>query len=340
MLPTKERQVLADDAMEQWYVFAVSYRKEIETRNELTARGFRAYIPMRYCLHSVGGKKTRQLQPAIAGLVFVRGKRKDLLDFRNTSKLRNYLFLKSHLMSDGTLKYIWIRDDDMSNFQRLNDVEGAQLTYYRPEELHVAKGSKVRIMDGPFEGITGIVQKLPGKHGRYLIVSLPDVAIATVSIKPLYVEPLNAKVKKSDNVEKDVWCLTQRALALLMESQDKSEALQDVGDGEMRLLMAALKGCKTFLPNDKARYHFAFYAARMALGEDAADDKAQLASLLPRLKANNLLLPVTHLLFYYEEHRPEELQAADEIIGRWDNTHYTEPQRRVLKLRAFVTKNK
>lgn len=322
--------------VERWYVFSVSYRKEMELQDELSASGFNTYIPMRFCLRQYRGRKSRQLLPAIAGLVFVKGGREQLLEFRKMSRLKDYIFLKSHIMSDGTRKYVQVREDDMENFKKLNDIKGIKLTYYKPEELNIEKGSKVKIKDGPFEGITGVVQKLPGKRGQYLVVSLPDVAIAAVSIKPQYVEPVEIKVKKSENVEKDSLLLARKALALLMaKKNDKEEGKRLIMD-EIKQLMASLKDCKTFLPNDKAHLHFAFYAAHLALKEEAAKNRQELETLLPRLKANNLLLPTARLLFYYEDQDQEELNTANSIIDKWDNTHYTEPQRDVVRLRQFV----
>ena len=321
---------------EHWYVFTVSYRKEMEVQDELSASGFNTYIPMRYFLREYRGRKSRQLLPAIAGLVFVKGGREQLLEFRNMSRLKDYIFLKSHILSDGTRKYVQVREADMENFKKLNDIKGIKLTYYKPEELNIEKGSKVKIKDGPFEGITGVVQRLPGKRGQYLVVSLPDVAIAAVSIKPQYVEPVDIKVKKSENVEKDSLLLARKALALLMAKKNENNEGKSLIIDEIKWLMASLKDCKTFLPNDKARYQFAFYVAHLAFGEETSENRQQLEKLLPRLKANNLLLPTAHLLFYYEDQDSAELNKANSIIGKWDNTNYTDPQRDVVRLRQFV----
>ncbi len=335
-MTTNVSQELADNAIERWYVFAVSYKKEMEAQDELSAHGFQTYIPMRYCLRDRLGKKTRTLQPAIAGLVFVRGARKDLLDFRDTSRLKDYLFLKRHIMRDGTVKYVQIRDNDMLNFQKVNNVEGAQPTYFKPEELNIAKGSEVKIMDGPFEGVTGIVQRLPGKKGQYLVVSLPGVAIAAVSIKPQYIKPITICVKKSVNVDKDTQTLTNMAIGLLIGKDYCKVGSRDLIICEIRQTMESLKTCKTYLPNDKARFLFAFYAARLALEEDTGTLRSELIKVLPRLKANNLLLPTARLLFYLENHNEEELEKANEIIDKWKRESYTAPQKNIIELRRFV----
>lgn len=335
-MPTNVSQKLADNAIERWYVFAVSYKKEMEVQDELSAHGFQTYIPMRYCLRDRLGKKTRVLQPAIAGLVFVRGARKDLVNFKDRSRLKDYLFLKCHTMRDGTKKYVQVRDNEMLNFQKINDVEGARLTYFKPEELNIAKGSEVKIMDGPFEGITGIVQRLPGKKGQYLVVSLPGVAIAAVSIKPQYIRPITVTVKKSVDVDKDTQALTKMAIGLIIGKYCVKTGSRDLIVCEIRQMMESLKTCKTYLPNDKAHFYFAFYAARLALEEDTGTHRLELIKLLPRLKANNLLLPMAHLLFYLESHNEEELEKANEIIAKWKRERYTAPQKSVIELRRFV----
>ena len=335
-MPTNVSQELADNAIERWYVFAVSYRKEMEAKDELSAHGFQTYVPMRYCLRDRLGKKTRVLQPAIAGLVFVRGARKDLINFKNTSRLRDYMFLKCHVMRNGTTKYVQIRDKDMLNFQKVNDVEGAQLTYFKPEELNIAKGSEVKIMDGPFEGITGIVQRLPGKQGQYLVVSLPGVAIAAVSIKPQYIRPITVSVRKSVNVYKDTLTLTEMAIGLLMGKCHGNMESRDLIICEIKQMMESLKTCKTYLPNDKAHFFFALYAARLALEEDTEKSRLELAKVMPRLKANNLLLPMAYLLFYFESHDEEELNRANDIMAKWKRDRYTVPQKKVIEFKRFV----
>lgn len=317
-----------------WYVFSVSYKKELEVRNELACLGINAYVPMHFRLHTVRGRKVRRQEPAIYGLVFAYGDKKELLDFRETSLLKAYMFLKSHRMIDGSLQYIVIRDDDMENFRKLSEVEGAKLTYYKPDELRLAKGEKVKIMDGPFAGITGIVQKLPHKNGQYLVVSLPDVAIAAVNIKPEFIQPLTQKIAKSTDIEKDSKRLASLAIGLIT-SEDESDNFYV--EDEMEQIEEALQGCKTFLPNDRANFYFAFYAAALAKGKPTDEYKEELIKVLPRLKANNLLRPTAHLLFYKESGDGNELQAANSIINKWDAYKFTDSQKQVLKLRRLLT---
>lgn len=319
-----------------WYVFAIGFKKELEVRNQLLSLGYDAYVPMHYRLQTIHGRRVRINEPSVFGLVFVKGARKDLLKFRETSKLKPYMFLKSTRTIDGKLEYVYVRDNDMDNFRKLNEVEGAQLTYYKPEELRLAKGEKVKIMDGPFEGIVGTIQKLPHKRGQYLIVSVPNVAFAAVSIKPEYIKPLSKKVAKSTDVEKDSKLMAKNALQVLVNDStiNKSVLLNDI-----KQIRESLVGCKVFLPNDKANYYFAFYVAAIATDEPTAPYKEELSKILPKLKVNNLLRPTAHLIFYYETKEVEELQKAKEIISKWDRAKYTDAQKFVINLLHFVQKH-
>lgn len=316
-----------------WYVFNANYKKELDIRDELLTRGFDAYVPMHHVLQTVHGRKVRRQLPSVYGLVFARGSKDALLAFRGTSPLRQYIFLKSIRLTDGTLRYVRIGDTEMDNFRKLNEVKEARLTYYKPEELRLDKGGMVKIMDGPFAGITGTVQKLPHKHGQYLVVNLPDVAIAAVSLKPEYIRPLSGTVAKSTDVEKDSKRLAFLALEIITNgsTHDKPAMLDEATQIEQ-----SLQGCKVFLPNDKANFHFAFYALAIATGKPSAEHKASLESVLPRLKANNLLLPTAHLLFFHETKDEAEWQIANDIIGKWDNTKYTDGQKRILRLRHLL----
>lgn len=317
----------------KWYVFSVSYQKETEICSELQDLGLTAYVPMHYRLITLNGKKIRKREPAVFGLVFAKGSRKQLLDYRGKSKLKPYMFLKSHRMMDGTLQYVVIRDNDMDNFQRLNSIKDVRLTYYKPDELRLEKGQEIKIMDGPFEGITGVVQKLPHKRGQFLVVSLPDVAIAAVSIRPDFIKPISHKVAKSTNVEKDSKRLATIALEMIMDEKARGKSyLQD----EMLQLEESLKGCKTYLPNDKANYYFALYTASLVKRQPSKEYKEELEKVLPKLKSNNLLLPSASLMFFYETKDEAEWQKAEKIISKWDSYKYTEAQRGILRLRQFL----
>lgn len=64
-----------------------------------------------------------------------------------------------------------------------------QLLYFRPDELNLSKGTKVRVTGGDFEGQEGIFLKVKGARDRRLIIKIQGViAVAMASIHPDLIE--------------------------------------------------------------------------------------------------------------------------------------------------------
>lgn len=317
----------------KWYVLTVSFRKETAIQRELTSLGFEAYLPMRYQIRKINGNDIRLFEPAIYGMVFVKGDKDNLINYLHQSQYKKYTHLKSQKLTNGTTEDIIIKDNDMISFQRLNNVQGSDLTYYSPEQLHIEKGSKVRIMEGPFEGITGTVQRLPGKRGQYLIVSLPNVAIAAVSIKPKYIQPIEKTIAKSKDVVKDSRTLIRKAISLLIgtESKDKVNYKEETKE-EIKQIHLSLQDCKTYMPNDKAHWLLANYAYQIINKEETEEDAAQLRNILNHLKPNNLIIPYAHLFFYLSTGNQNDLQALKAIISKWNPTKYSDKQKTLIRI--------
>ena len=64
------------------------------------------------------------------------------------------------------------------------------MTYYAPEELSLAKGTRVRIIGGPFDGAEGVLVKMKGHRSRRFVVSIPDIIYATTEVTPDLIEVL------------------------------------------------------------------------------------------------------------------------------------------------------
>lgn len=330
-----EKQISLKDNTDKakWYVLTVSFRKETAIQRELTSLGFEAYLPMRYQIRKINGNDIRLFEPAIYGMVFVKGDKDNLINYLHQSQYKKYTHLKMQKLTNGTTEDIIIKDNDMVSFQRLNNVQGSDLTYYSPEQLHIEKGSIVKIMEGPFEGITGTVQRLPGKRGQYLIVSLPNVAIAAVSIKPKYIQPIEKTIAKSKDVVKDSRTLIRKAISLLIgnTSKDKVNYKEETKE-EIKQIHLSLKDCKTYMPNDKAHWLLANYAYQIINKEETEEDAAQLRNILNRLKPNNLIIPYAHLFFYLSTGNQNDLQALKAIISKWNPSKYSDKQKTLIRI--------
>ena len=160
-----------------WFAIRVSYSRELALKAILDAEKIENFIPMRYEYVIKSGKRVRRLLPAIHNLVFVHSTRKRIDA------------LKDELESSMPIRFIMNRE-----FCRPVVIPDAQMRsfilYVEPAELHLAKGQKVRITGGVFEGVIGEFVRI--RHDRRVVVNIEGVmAVATTFISPSLVEPVD-----------------------------------------------------------------------------------------------------------------------------------------------------
>jgi transcription antitermination factor NusG len=81
---------------------------------------------------------------------------------------------------------------EMEEFMEVARHYDADLTYYRPEEIELDKGTRIRIIGGTFDGAQGILVRIKGKRGKRLVVQIPELmAIATTYIEPEFIQILS-----------------------------------------------------------------------------------------------------------------------------------------------------
>lgn len=77
----------------------------------------------------------------------------------------------------------------MHEFIRVAQKYEEDLTYYKPEEICLTKGIKVRVHGGVFDGVEGTLLKVKGKRSKRIVVTIPGiVAIAAAYIEPELIE--------------------------------------------------------------------------------------------------------------------------------------------------------
>ena len=79
----------------------------------------------------------------------------------------------------------------MNEFIELAKHYEEELLYFRPEEIHLERGVRVRVIGGPFDGVVGTLMKVKGKRSKRIVVKINDIAaIASAQIDPEYIEIL------------------------------------------------------------------------------------------------------------------------------------------------------
>ena len=315
----------------QWYVLSANYRKEIEVRDELRSRGYEAYVPMRYAMTTVGGRRQRTLQPAIHELVFVRATKEELLDYKHTSRNNPYVFFRS-IRRGAFWEPIVVRDADMRNFMRLTTIADADLTYYRPEELRIEPGQQVRIMDGVFRDVVGTVRRLPRRRGDFLVVEIPGVTVVAARIRVGYVQPLGNKIAPSHDIPGDARRMGDLACRLLYDLP-ATEDNAPVRGGmvfELRSIRQSLDEAKTPMVADRVELALARFLAALALDEDTSEYLAVMRSDGRRLRTSSMLrLRVAMYLALCDED-PEAARYTDEMMARLADAPGTDNRRHLM----------
>lgn len=167
-----------------WYAMC-AYKKEMYAQKELEKEHIECFVPICYTIKECHGRKERILAPAISNLVFVHTTRSILTEF----KIRNpYLQYITQKEGSGR-KILIVPDKQMHEFIRVAQKYEEDLTYYKPEEICLTKGTKVRVHGGVFDGVEGTLLKVKGKRSKRIVVTIPGiVAIAAAYIEPELIE--------------------------------------------------------------------------------------------------------------------------------------------------------
>ena len=148
-----------------WHAMRATYRRESAAMQLLESEGMGCFIPMRYNEVVHRGHKTRELVPVVRNLLFVH-------DSRTHGK-------------------IIVPDDQMRRFIAVAGTYDDQLLYFAPEELNLAKGTRVRVTGGEFEGQEGVFLRVKGARDRRVVVEIQGViAVALATVHPSLIEPI------------------------------------------------------------------------------------------------------------------------------------------------------
>lgn len=169
-----------------WYAIRVTYGRELKFQDQLKKAGFETFVPMKQKKVEKDGKKFTVIVPAVSNLCFV-----------NTEKAHLEGFMKE-LGEACPARFVWdkanarvavIPDKAMNDFITVCRVMADEALYLKDISEKLRAGRKVRIKEGPFKGVEGVVVRV--KKSRRVVVELPGMlAVATTYIQPTDLELL------------------------------------------------------------------------------------------------------------------------------------------------------
>lgn len=159
----------------KWHAIRVTYSRELKFQASLQEAGFETFVAM--CRKKIerNGKQQIVVVPAISNLCFVKTTREELRDYMislGEACPARFIWDKS------TRNPVIVPDKAMEDFIKISLSMSDETIYLNEVSAKLREGMKVRVNDGPFKGVEGVVVRI--KKSRRVMVELPGLfAIAT-----------------------------------------------------------------------------------------------------------------------------------------------------------------
>jgi transcription antitermination factor NusG len=275
-----------------WYaVGCVSSMKELKVRDDIRNYGLEAFVPLKYHIKTIKHQKHRALVPAMPGLMFAKGTLDELQEYiQNHAHFPVYLRKSTFSNKED---YLTVRDKDMEAFIAATENNEAHITYFRPDEINLQAGDKIRVKGGIYDGKEGIVMRIKGKRNKHLVVQIPGMLVAAIEMEPELVELQQDAVTEepSRDVEGDKKLLYEYSYRLLFEinGRYKENAEYFLLLSEVKRAKARLEKFKGFTATTEAELALPMFMADKVLGISAEESEARLRKAIAKLKDSSKL---------------------------------------------------
>jgi len=158
-----------------WRVAHTKSRNEKALAHDLIIRGVSYFLPMRYKLRYIRGRKIKSLLPLFSGYLFFCGNEKQRVEVLKTNRVANLIEVS----------------DQQNLIEELCKIEqaikaGVQLKPHK----YVRANQRCRVNSGPLRGLEGIIQKIPAATRLILQVDILGQA-ASVEVDTDIIELLD-----------------------------------------------------------------------------------------------------------------------------------------------------
>lgn len=290
-----------------WYSLGCTIQqRELRVRDDVRKYGLGAFVPLRYTVKTVRGQKQRALVPALSGLIFAKGTLEEIKGYLLEAHYPVYIRRSTFSNKED---YLTVPTKEMEDFIAVTESHEEHVTYFRPEEISLQAGDRIRIKGGLYDGREGVIMRIKGKRNRQLVVQIPGFIAAAVEISPDMLELPKARseergqkakreeggVRKEDtslrerpskNIEKDKRLLMETAERLLFEIPDKYQQENEyyLLLSELRRARERLKTFKGFTPASEAELALPMYLAAVKLEDGVPEAEERLRKAVEKLK--------------------------------------------------------
>lgn len=189
-LPILKRKPRPED-IPHWYTLRCAYGRERMAYEMFSNNGFEAFYPTITTTRETDGKIEKIEESRIPNILFAYGSFEHLKEFvyDNNHDDTKYLRFYYNQHHDGTKEPLVIPQRQMNSLMKICGVkvDDKQLDPFVVEKFKT--GQLVRVKDGPFAGVEGIVKRYKGQQ-RVGIVVEGLFTVTTAYIPSAYLQPL------------------------------------------------------------------------------------------------------------------------------------------------------
>ena len=176
--------------IQQWFCLGcTSPQRELKVRDDVRRYGLEAFVPLQYEVKRQRRQEQRALVPAISGLMFAKGTLDEIKEYISHSHFTVYI--KKSTFSNKE-DYLTVPTKAMENFIAVTVNHEANISYFKPEEIKLQAGDKIRVKGGIYDGKEGVIMRIKGKRNKHLVVQIPGLLVAAVEMTPELIELTSA----------------------------------------------------------------------------------------------------------------------------------------------------
>ena len=178
-----------------WFAMRATYGRNMEAKKMLDETGVESFIPMHHVISlGKGGRKIKKYVPVVRDLVFIRTTKEGMLLLKEDIDFLRNIYIPT---AEGKKQAVVVPDEQMDNFIMVSGSQNEGIMYFSPDEINIAKGTKVRIHGGQYDGLEGTFIKVKGAREKRVVVEISCViVVATATLVCDLVEILNENPEK------------------------------------------------------------------------------------------------------------------------------------------------
>ena len=156
-----------------WYALRVTYGREKKAYDYLVENHVEAYYPTIKTVKEVDGKRKTVEESRLPNIFFARGTEEEIKSFVydniNLPYLRFY-YQHTHTGARIMKSPLIVPDNQIKSLQIICEKEGSDTLVLQEEVTKFKQGEKVKIIEGDFVGVTGIVARYHGQQRVGLVI--------------------------------------------------------------------------------------------------------------------------------------------------------------------------